>query len=109
MARWWKGMEGMEGREGMDWGGVRNGELWGNMEEVRRQAGKARLGGGMMRWGVDPVEYTGRGERGEGRWEWECRLLYRGEKRLGNDREGIFYKTSTPPPQPAPLPTSISP
>jgi len=45
-ARWWIGMEGMEGREGMGLGVVRNGELWVNMEELRRQAGTARLGGG---------------------------------------------------------------
>ncbi len=65
MARWWKGMEGMEGREGMDWGGVRNGELWGNMEEVRRQAGKARLGGGDDEMGGRPGGIYG--TRGEGR------------------------------------------
>ncbi len=86
--------------EGMDWGG----EKWGAMGEyggAEETGGKSKVGG-KTRWNI-----IGRGSRVEGRWEWECRLLYCGEKRLGNNGEGIFYATSNPPPQPAPLPTSI--
>jgi hypothetical protein len=90
----------MEGMEGRGW----IGELWVNMEEVRRQAGKARLGG-MMRWGKTRwnIWDEDRGSREDGSGSIDC---YTAAKR---DFARIFYTTSTPPPQPAPHPTSISP